>query len=559
VSADASPPRPARLDARELRTRWPGLVWAVPLAAILVVSYLALSALSDQGVDIVVSFNKAAGARAGDTPVVYKGVRVGRVLKIRISSDAKRVDMTLRMAPETRNALRDGAKFWLIGATPSLADLSSLEAVVSGVSIGASPGAGSPRRRFIGLDEPPPVPPDMVGTPYLLNGAAIGSTRVGAGVYYRGLEVGKVTRVVLAPSGQFQLNIFVSAPYDRLVRGNTEFFSAKPLRIQFTSSGLDGELGPGTSPLTGGVEFDTPEAPGAVSPSPPGTVFSFYHDADTAADGPTGHAISYRAVFHDAGGGLRDGAPIYLGGFPIGRVVERRLVVDPQGGSVSGAVRVEIEPESLGLSADGGETQRRLRTDQLLRGLIRRGYRLELAQSPPVVGSSALELRQTHQSSTGAVSLHGPLVALPTADAPSLSSLTERADTLLTRLDAVPIEQIGQDVRRLTHRLADVAASPAIDAGLKHLDRTLADLDQITSEAKPKIGPLVDKLSAAADQLQALAQSANRTVGGADGAQDATLPDAIRQLTEAARSIRTLADDLDRHPESILKGRRPQR
>jgi paraquat-inducible protein B len=559
MSADAPPPGPLRLDARELRTRWPGLVWAVPLAAILIVIYLALNALSDQGVDIVVSFNKAAGARAGDTPVVYKGVHVGRVVKIRISSDAKRVDMTLRMAPETRNALRDGAKFWLIGATPSLADLSSLQAVVSGVSIGASPGTGSPRRRFIGLDEPPPVPTDMVGTPYLLTGDAIGSTRVGAGVYYRGLEVGKVSRIVLTPSGQFQLNIFVSAPYDKLVRGNTEFFSAKPLRIQITSAGLDGELGPGTSPLMGGIEFDLPEGAGAAPRSPAGAVFPFYSDASQAADGSTGHAVSYQAVFHDAAGALQGGAPIYLAGFPIGRVAERRLVADPQGGSVFGAVTVEIEPESLGLSADGGEAQRRLRTDQLLRGLIRRGYRLEVAQNPPVVGPPALELRQTRQGSTGAVSLQGPLFALPTADAPSLGALTERADTLLTRLDAVPIEQIGHDVRRLTHRLADLAASPEIDDGLKHLDRTLADLDQITSEAKPKVGPLVDKLSAAADQLQALAQSANRMVGGADGAQDATLPDAIRQLSEAARSIRTLAEDLDRHPESILKGRRPQR
>jgi paraquat-inducible protein B len=53
-------------------------VWAVPLAAILIVIYLALNGISERGVDVVVSFSKAAGARAGDTPVLYKGVRVGR-------------------------------------------------------------------------------------------------------------------------------------------------------------------------------------------------------------------------------------------------------------------------------------------------------------------------------------------------------------------------------------------------------------------------------------------------------------------------------------------------
>ncbi|MDB5480932.1 MAG: mce related family protein [Caulobacteraceae bacterium] len=220
---------------------------------------------------------------------------------------------------------------------------------------------------------------------------------------------------------------------------------------------------------------------------------------------------------------------------------------------------LEIEPESLGLSAQGGEGDRRRRIDRLLIGLIRRGYRLELAQNPPLLGSSALELRQApHAPSAGAIARE-PLTTLPTAEAASLSGLTERADTLLTHLDAVPIGAIGQDVRRLTHRLSSLATSPEFDEGLKHLERTLASLDQITSSVKPKVGPLADKLTATAVQLETLARSTNRTLGGAGAPQDAALPDAIRQMTEAARSIRALADDLDRHPESLLKGKRPQR
>jgi len=382
---------------------------------------------------------------------------------------------------------------------------------------------------------------------------------VGAGVYFHGLEVGKITRIVLTPAGRFQLNIFVSAPYDHLVRAGTQFFSAKALRIEFTGSGVDGELGPGNSLLTGGVEFDTPDAPDAGPQSPPGARFQFYPDAGQAGETSTGHAVAYQAVFRDAGGGLHSGAPVYLAGFPIGRVVRRRLAVDPGGEGVLGAVTVEIEPESLGLGAQGDEADRRRRTDRLLIGLIRRGYRLELAQNPPLLGSSALEFRQTPRAPSASAIVREPLTSLPTTEAASLSGLAEHADTLLTRLDAVPIEAIGQDVRRLTHRLASLAASPEIDEGLKHLDRTLADLDQITSSVKPKVGPMADKLTATADQLETLARSANRTLGGAGAPQDAALPDAIRQMTEAARSLRTLADDLDRHPESLLKGKRPQR
>jgi paraquat-inducible protein B len=45
--------------------------------------------------------------------------------------------------------------------------------------------------------------------------------------------------------------------------------------------------------------------------------------------------------------------------------------------------------------------------------------------------------------------------------------------------------------------------------------------------------------------------------GGPNG--DATLSDAIRQITEAARSIKTLTDFLDRHPEALIRGKRPDK
>jgi hypothetical protein len=37
--------------------------------------------------------------------------------------------------------------------------------------------------------------------------------------------------------------------------------------------------------------------------------------------------------------------------------------------------------------------------------------------------------------------------------------------------------------------------------------------------------------------------------------EDSDLPGALRQLTEAARSLRSLSDYLGRHPEAILKGK----
>ena len=115
-----SDPAPPRTLARETRGRWPGLVWALPIAALLIVGYLGLQAIAHQGVDIVVTFDSAADAKPGDTQVIYKGLSVGRVTKVALSPDRKHIDMTLRMDPSLKPVLLSGTQFWLVGANPSL-------------------------------------------------------------------------------------------------------------------------------------------------------------------------------------------------------------------------------------------------------------------------------------------------------------------------------------------------------------------------------------------------------------------------------------------------------
>ena len=51
---------------------------------------------------------------------------------------------------------------------------------------------------------------------------------------------------------------------------------------------------------------------------------------------------------------------------------------------------------------------------------------------------------------------------------------------------------------------------------------------------------------------------AARQLLGADDTGGSNLSEAIGQLDQAARSIRTLADYLDRHPEALIRGKRPE-
>ena len=77
----------------------------------------------------------------------------------------------------------------------------------------------------------------------------------------------------------------------------------------------------------------------------------------------------------------------------------------------------------------------------------------------------------------------------------------------------------------------------------------------MVSEVRPQVGPLVRKLNEAAGEVAGTAAAARAMLSGEGAPQDASLPAAIGQLSDAAQSIRALADYLGRHPEALLKGK----
>jgi paraquat-inducible protein B len=101
-------------------SRWPNLVWAIPLIALGIVGYLGVEAMLNRGEPITVTFDRAAGARAGETKVLYQGVEAGQLIKIEPNKDGRSLDFKLRMVPEAKAGLNTNARFWLIGATPNI-------------------------------------------------------------------------------------------------------------------------------------------------------------------------------------------------------------------------------------------------------------------------------------------------------------------------------------------------------------------------------------------------------------------------------------------------------
>jgi paraquat-inducible protein B len=380
------PPQPDLPRSRRLRTRMPGLVWAVPLAALLVVGYLGIHAWAERGVIVTVTFRSAADARPHDTKVLYQGVEAGELIKILPNEDGRRLDFKLRLIPAAKPGLNTNARFWLIGGSPNLSDISSLKSLVSGVAIGYAPGdGGEPTRTFEGLEEAPLVLPGDKGTRYRLSARTLGSIHRGSVVLFHGQGVGRVVEEKFKGEAGFELETFIFQPYDALIKPETRFWRLTPLRLSLAGGGLNASLAPFSALLGGGIDLELPAADADSTQSPAESEFTLYPSRDAARAGLSGPSVRYDFIFDGTAGSLDESAGVTLLGFQIGEVEKVRLSFDGKTGQPLSRVTASLYPARLELPVTATASTEELRSamDAKLRKMLHLGYRARLEQSPP--------------------------------------------------------------------------------------------------------------------------------------------------------------------------------
>jgi paraquat-inducible protein B len=548
------------------RTIWPNLVWGIPLAALVIVGYLGVRALLNRGEVVTVTFTRAAGAKAGVTKVLYHGVEAGRVTKIEPNADGRRLDFHLRLVPAAKNGLNTNARFWLIGANPNLTDLSSLEALVSGVAIGYAPGeGGEPADRFEGLDQAPLILPGDKGTRYSLGAHSLNSIHEGSIVLFHGQAIGKVIAIQFNGDKAFRLQAFINQPYDSLIRRGARFWKISPLRLSFAGGGITANLAPLSTLLAGGIDLEVDTTNANDPQSPAGTEFPLYSSHSAARQGLSGPTVRYEFAFDGDAGVLDETSAVTLLGYQIGEVESTRLTYNERTGAPYGIATAMLYPQQMhvnpGAGAQSTPDDWRAATDAALTRLIHLGYRARLQQSPPVLGDQSIALVRTASVASPAQLLtDGDISRFPSAPGSSnLDDITAKADVLLNKLDAVPLEDIGANLKRITANLDRLMSSPELKDSLTHLHSTLTSIDKLLHDVQPQIGPLIGKLNDAAAELSGTVIALRQIAESGGPNEDANLPEAIRQITEAARSIKTLTDYLDRHPEALIRGKRPEK
>jgi len=537
------------------------LIWAIPVVTLLIGTYLAWQTISGRGPLITITFETAEGLAANQSHVRHKDVDMGVVEKVALTADRKQVQLTVRMNKDAKPLLTDQAQFWVARPRFFAGSISGLQTLISGSYIDLLPGPpnGQPKRDFVGLENPPVLQSDVPGRTFLLQASRIGSLNLGSPIMFRDLEVGEILGWDVGEMARnIVIHAFVREPFDKYVHDDSLFWNASGASVQLGANGLQLQVESLRAIVLGGIAFDTPDDPKVTTESDTDRTFALYQTKDAADASIFKRSLPFIVNLSTSVAGLGPGSPVTLHGIKIGEVSSVSLVYDPKTDSVMVPVHFTLEPERvamLDLPADGT-------LDAKMRELVHRGLRVKIETASFLTGQKQLDMDIVANAGPGELEKQGDAYVIPGLGGGD--DAVTAASNLMNRLNDIPFEAIGQNLNQTLAGTNALVNDRQLAGTMATLRTTLASTQSLVTNLDRGMAPMLQRLPGIAGELDDTVKRTDRLVGsveagyGGDSRFNRDVGQLMSQLTDAARSIRVLADLLSRHPEALIRGRTNQ-
>jgi paraquat-inducible protein B len=514
--------------------RWtPSLIWLVPIAAAIVGLFLLINAWRSAGPRITISFQTAEGLVVGKTLVKNRDVIIGHVTAIDLSADHARVVVTADLLTSAEYLATSNTKFWVERPRIGVGWVSGLDTLLSGAFIGAEGGdSKTPRKHFTGLETPPPLTQGRAGKRVVLHADDFGSVSLGAPVYFRRFQVGRVIDQQLEADGTgARITLFIDAPNDRFITRATRFWNASGIDVTLSANGLKLKTQSLASVLAGGVAFETAPVMENPLPAPSGAQFVLFKDETVAMTPPDGEPHYVRMRFKQSLRGLSIGAPVEFIGVNIGSVISIDLDYEARDQSFPVIVTAVLYPRRMGRAYDTLVQQGAAESDdkmaRLVGQLVVRGLRAQPRPGNLLTGQLYIALDFIPGARTARFEVNSRPLQIPTTRG-SIDELQLRFASIVNKIDNLPFAHIA-----------------------RHLDDDLSALHGSLEQINGQVLPTVQSTLGGVQNTLGIV---DRTLAEDSPARD-TLRQTLAEAQRTMRSVRSLADYLNHHPEALLRGR----
>jgi paraquat-inducible protein B len=254
--------------------------------------------------------------------------------------------------------------------------------------------------------------------------------------------------------------------------------------------------------------------------------------------------------FNESLRGLSVGAPVTFLGLPGGEVTAVGLEIDPATMNLRGRVEIVTYPERLitrltakqAATAETIERNMRERHAFVQAMVEKRGMRAQLRSGNLLTGQLYVAFDLFPNAPKAKIDWSRDPTEMPVVPS-TVSDIEARLTNIVAKLDKLPLDAIGDDLRK----------------ALASLDQTLKDagkaVNRIDADVIPGLKTTLDDLQGTIGVVDRVLKNTDATLVGKDAPAQQELRDALQEITRAARSLRVLADYLERHPESLIRGK----
>lgn len=245
---------------------------------------------------------------------------------------------------------------------------------------------------------------------------------------------------------------------------------------------------------------------------------------------PDGEPFPIAMHFRQSVRGLKVGSMIDFRGLELGKVVDIDIEYDAKEKYFYALVKADLYPLRFGDVYSNLMKEAKIPQEnqkELLGVLIKKGLRAQMRAANLLTGQQYIALDFIPDAPPAEFDVNRVPPLIPTV-AGSFDRLQQQLSSVLGKIDAIPLEGISSDLRaslksvtRLLSRMESQVA-PQATSTLKAAQRSLSQIDKLLAQDSPMN-----------DNLE-------RT---------------LRELSNAAKSLRALGDYLQTHPAELIRGR----
>ncbi|MGL4473029.1 MAG: intermembrane transport protein PqiB [Shewanella sp.] len=534
-----------QMDADIKPVRGISAIWFVPIVALLIGVWMVYYHLSHQGPAITIYFDSAEGMEAGKTKIKSRYVNIGEVESIRLNEEGDGVNVTARLAKSAEKMLVEDTNFWVVTPKITLAGVSGLDTLISGVYIELAPGASKKSAdTYTALESAPITPKGTPGLHLTLNSNKEFDYAKGDPIIYKGLTVGQIDDVFFNIEQRVvYYNAFINAPYHELITSNTRFWDASGLTVSLNAEGISVNTGNVETMLTNGVTFDVPDGMPLGDKITERTDFDIYQDYLSASNARYTQSLPYVMLVNDSIRGLNVGAPVEYRGVQIGQVTAVNLgSVDPKAlynDAISIPVLINLNPGRVGLpdTQQGAE----IMNEQNI-NWVKSGLRASLKTGNVLTGSLFVDLQHFDLPKLKEIASYKGYAVIPTVKN-EFSQITDKFGQLVDKINRLPINDMATNANAtLTNANTTLANASAL---LVDLQRSTNSLDKLLTAADQQ--QLIQELTATLENISRLSGDFSQ---GSTGYEQ--LQQGIQSISDVMYELKPLLEQLKHQPNGLI-------